>query len=467
MKRRTIFILVIVIVVAVAGFFIYRSVQKARLASQNLYQTIALQRGDLTAIVGATGTVHANQSTTVGWQTSGQIDILFVNLDDSVKAGQTLAQLKESSLSQSIILARADLITAERSLENLKISDVARTSAYQAMVTAQKALDDARTKRESKQYARASSDTLDIARANLIIAEDGVTKAEQLYDQVDSLPEDNPIRATAYSQLATARQTRDRALANLNWLLARPDEQELSEVDANVQVAEANLKDATREWERLKNGPDPKDIEAAEARVSALQATLDLAYLKAPFAGTITEVNSMEGDQVNPGTITYRIDDLSHLLVDIDIPEVDINRIQVGQPAKLTFDAIQDREYSGLVKEVARIGTPGQGAVNFKVTVELTDIDGGVRPGMTAAVNIIVNQVNEVLLIPNRAVRLQEGKRIIYILRENVPTPVEIEIGASSDIESVLIAGELQEGDLVVLNPPTSFGPPGGGMFGQ
>jgi HlyD family secretion protein len=109
--------------------------------------------------------------------------------------------------------------------------------------------------------------------------------------------------------------------------------------------------------------------------------------------------------------------------------------------------------------------------VNFKVTVELTDADEAVRPGMTSAVEIVVSQLDKALLIPNQAVRAEEGKRMVYILGENGQlTSVEITLGASSEKFSQLLDGDLQPGDLIALNPPTDFfsgGPPGGGRFGE
>jgi HlyD family secretion protein len=82
---------------------------------------------------------------------------------------------------------------------------------------------------------------------------------------------------------------------------------------------------------------------------------------------------------------------------------------------------------------------------------------------MTAAVNIAVSQLEDVLLIPNRAVRVLDGKRVVYILKNGEPTPVEVSLGASSETNSQVVEGDLQEGDLVVLNPPIVFdqnGPP-------
>lgn len=187
--------------------------------------------------------------------------------------------------------------------------------------------------------------------------------------------------------------------------------------------------------------------------------------MEAPFAGTITEVSDKVGDQVSPGLPAFRIDDLSRLLVDVQITEVDINRIRVGQPAMMTFDAIPDREYSGKIIEVARVGIPSAGLVNFQVTIELENMDGAVRPGMTAAVNIITDLVEDVLLVPNRAVRLREGQRVVYVLRDGEPVLTEIQLGLTSDTQSELLGGDVKEGDLLVLNPPVQFQP--GGPMGR
>jgi HlyD family secretion protein len=86
---------------------------------------------------------------------------------------------------------------------------------------------------------------------------------------------------------------------------------------------------------------------------------------------------------------------------------------------------------------------------------------------MTSGVEIVVSQLDNALLVPNQAVRAEEGKRMIYILEEDGQlTKVEVTLGASSDRFSQLLEGDLTPGDMIVLNPPTDFfsgGPPGGG----
>jgi len=464
--KRALIIILLIAALLVAGFFGYRRFQNAQAAAQSNFQTVTLENGDLTATVGATGTVRSNQSTTVNWQTSGRIGAVHVQVGDTVSVDQLLAELDTNTLSQSIILARSDLVTAQRNLLDLQQSNTARAQASQNLADAQKALDDAKTARYQKNLARVSQATIDSAQADLIIAKDKLERAQENYDKFANQPEDNVMRAQAFSQLAAAQQKVDQNQYNLAWLLGGPDEVEIAQADAAIQVAQARLDDAQREWDRLKNGTDPHDLEAAQAKVDSIEATLALPRLKAPIAGTITDINGQIGDQVNTGYTSFQIDDISHLLVDVQITEIDINRVKVGQPGKMTFDAIPGKEYNGTVSEVAPFGVTQNGVVNFTVTVELTDPDAEVKPGMTAAVNITVEQLNNVLLVPNRAVRLRNGQRVLYLLQNGQSNPVDITIGATSDVNSQVLSGDVRAGDEVILNPPLEL-PTTPGGFGM
>jgi HlyD family secretion protein len=467
--KKTIIIILIIAIIGTGVYFGVRFAQEnAAKTMASSYQTITAERGNLTAIVGATGTVRANQTAILSWQTTGQIDAINYQLGDFVTSDSVLASLKKLSLSQSIILAEADLVTAKRNLDNLMNSTVAQAQAQSNLANATDALDKAETRRESKQYQRASQNTIDEAYANYIIALDNAKEWEKRYDNVDHLAEDDPVRAGAFAEWAAAKTIAARAEANWRYTMGLPGEMEIEIADGNLVLAQAQYNDALREWERLKDGPDPDDIAAAEARIAAIEATIDLINLRAPFDGFLTEIRSKSGDQVAPGTISFRIDDLEHLLVDVEIPEVDINRISTGMIARISFDAINGKEYEGTITQVAQVANVTAGIVNFTVTLELNNADESVRPGMTAAVNIVINEIEDVLVIPNRAVRLRDGQRVVYVLKpgELLPAPVNITIGAISDLQSEIIAGDLKEGDVIVLNPPVEFSPQGGPFGG-
>jgi multidrug efflux pump subunit AcrA (membrane-fusion protein) len=242
----------------------------------------------------------------------------------------------------------------------------------------------------------------------------------------------------------------------------------LNNVWSSYQDASQQLNNAVTALYELERSPDPDDLAAAQARAQAAQAAVDSMSLTAPFAGTITQVDDKPGDQVAPGSLGFRLDKLDQLLVDVPVSEVDINSIKVGQPVKLSFDAILDKSYQGVVTQVAPVGNLNQGVVEFIVTVKLTDADLNVMPGMTAAVNIVVNQINDVLLVPNSAVRVVDGQRVVYILDGNDLKQINITLGASSDTHSQVIDGDLKVGDEIVLNPPKNFfGTNGGPPFGM
>ncbi|MFZ5881220.1 MAG: efflux RND transporter periplasmic adaptor subunit [Chloroflexota bacterium] len=386
------------------------------------YQTEKLERGTLTATVGATGTVRARQSGVLIWQTSGTVEKVNVKVGDPVKKEQVLASLQKVSLPQSIIMAEADLINAQQTLDDLLESDTARA---QAAIT----LRDTRDDYENAQDYRKSLD-----------------------GKVDL-------------QQVTYITVNGRRVPKIKYYKGYADETTIAKADEDLALKQARYEDAQREFDRLKDGPDSADVAAARARVEAAQATLNLARITAPFSGIVTQVEPLPGDQVTAGTVAFRVDDLSRFLVDVQISEVDINSVSLGQEVTLSFDAILGRAYTGKVVEVGQAGNTVQGVVNFDVTVELTDADEAVKPGMTAGINIVVTELQDVLLIPNRAVRTQDGKKVVYVLRDGLAVLVEIRLGQSSDTYSVLADGELKEGDQIILNPPTTFGPggPGGG----
>jgi HlyD family secretion protein len=243
-------------------------------------------------------------------------------------------------------------------------------------------------------------------------------------------------------------------------------EEEIAKADADLDLKEAKYADAKRTYERLAGGPNKDDLAAAQARLDAAQATLNLAHLIAPFAGTVTEAFPLPGDQVSQGTVAFRLDDLSSLLVDVELSEVDINSVTIGQAVTMSFDAILGKVYQGQVIKVSQAGNIVGGVVNFTVTVELTDADELVKPGMTAAVNIVVREIQDAILVPNRAVRLVDGNRVVYIPGANgAPEQVKISLGASSDTMSVVLGGDLNEGDQIILNPPVEFQGGGGPPF--
>ncbi len=423
--KKTLIIIAVVIAVAAGAFFVIQNNAKKDVGSE--FQTQKVESGNLTATVGATGTVRSNQSALLSWQTSGTVEHVEVNISDRVSKDVVLASLENTSLAQNIILAEADLVSAEKALDDLLQSG---TTAAQARVT-------------------------------LYEAEEALEKAQNYRDSLDDPYEYDII---VYEDTRWGRIPRVKTVK----VDAADDETiEISEQDLALKQAEHD--DALRALERVAEGPNEADVTAAQARVDAAQATLDMAHITAPFEGTITQIDTMPGDQVSAGTLAFRIDDFSKLLVDVELSEIDINSVELGQTVSLSFDAVLEKDYSGKVVEVGQIGNEVQGVINFPITVELLDADNLVRPGMTAAVNIVVKEIEDVILIPNKAVRLVDGDRVVYLFEDDLPKMVIVRLGASANGESVLVSDNVEEGALIVLNPPSEplIGNGGGPMGGR
>lgn len=459
------------IIVVLILFAVFRPFQsRLRENSAADFQTSEVTRGSLLATVGATGVVVANQDATLTFQTSGTVDQVLVEQGQHVDQGDILINLDQRSLSSQIILAQADLVAAQNALDALYDTDQALASAQLALANTRDELDSAEYRRDVLQEGnRASGETIAATEANLVLAQSEVDRAQTEYSKYSGRSEDDPARALARSNLAAAREKRDLIQRQLNWYLGYPSEVDQAILDADVQVARTNFENAQEEVERLLAGPDPDEVASAQARIAAAEATLELAQITAPFSGTITLVEVKPGDQVFPNQPAVDLYDLERLFVEAEFSEVDINKLEVGQAALVTFDAVLDKQYEGEVVEVGLTGSSLQGIVNFRVTVELSDPDENIRPGLTAAVNVVVKEIEDALLVPNRAVRVNDGQRIVYVNRNGIPVQVPIELGASSDLSSEVVGGDLAEGDLIILNPPTDLSPgdgPGGRFFG-
>jgi HlyD family secretion protein len=444
-------LLIVVIIILI----ISSNARKA--AAAQTFQTEPLKIGELVAVTGATGTVRANQSATLYWQTTGRIESIKFAVGDKVATGEVMANLAQSSLSQSITAATAQLFNAQQALIKVKDSSAERAAAELSLAQAQSAYNTALGNFWNSNGTQGSEDMITVTQAKLQLADNKIYDLQKKYDAMAELQDNDTKKATTLRDLTQAKIDRETIKKQLDYFKANPDSLDVQTLQAKLDVAKANLEDAQREYARLKDGPDPDEVASAQAQVEGLKATAGMANLTAPFTGTVTQLNGMVGDLVSVGTITYRVDDLNKLMVDIQISEVDINTIKVGQNATLTFDAIPNKEYSGKVTQVARVGDVLNGVVEFKVTLQVLNPDTQVLPGMTAAVNITVQNKQDVLLIPNRAIRLVNGQYVVYVDQNGSQQMVPIVIGSTNDSYSELVSGDLKAGDLVILNPSSSF----------
>ena len=503
MKKKGLLISGILLVAVVAGVLVYRAYAGNQASDATSLQTAAVERGSLTASLSSSGNTRSGQSATIDWQTSGKVSAVTLQPGDLVQEDQVLAALDTNTLSTEMIEAKQALIDAQQALDDLLNSKLQQAQALQdledaqetldslkqaaaeeasqaqlVLAEAQEALEDAQRTRNKMNYPHSTNKlVIEKAETDYLLAKTAYKEALKEYNKVAHKRLTNPDRVQTLYRLVSAEQAKETAFATYNWYLQSYTEIDIAQAEAELAVAKANLEsaetewdrlktgsssaviamaeatlaDAQREWERVKDGPSAEDIAAAQAAVDAAQATLDHAQLLAPFVGTITEVDVKTGDLVNSGDTAFRIDDLSSIYVDLEISEYDLASLEIGQQTTLKFDAIADKEYTGEVVEIGMIGTVSSGVVNYPVTIRLTQADADILPGMTATVTILVDQVQDALLVPNKAIRTSSGQQTVTILFEGQQFTVPVTVGLVGDSQSEVISEQLREGDVVVL----------------
>lgn len=353
------------------------------------------------SFVSATGVVIPSRWTMLSIPTSGVVETVVGKENQVFKTDDVLLRLKGKAAQEAAIsAAEVAQLAARRKLDNLsKDHNTVRAEAQLRLADAVKALDKAQEKREAKNYKRADTAIIDRARADLILAEDEFKKANDLWAYYQDRDENDITRAGVLSMFSAARLARDKAVWNLNYLESLPDDMEVAQAEGSLVVAKAELEEAQRQWDKVKNGPDPEDVKQLEGELQNATKQLEAARsaladleLKAPFDGTTSKISIREGEWVNPGQTAMLLADLSKLQVETtDLNEIDVARIREGAPAEITFDAVPDTKVAGVVEKIAARSSEGSG-VNYTVTISMQDWPEKLRWGMTAFVDIKVEE---------------------------------------------------------------------------
>jgi HlyD family secretion protein len=405
----------------------------------------------VTDSIETSGSLDADQLAKLAWKTSGIVDEVNVQVGQQVKAGEVLAILKADSVPANIASAQAELVTAQRNLEDVKSSNLATAQAQVALAEAQEAYGTAKNKVAGLKYDRATPEMIKYAESQLTMAQKAMDKAQSDFNNVSDKTPNDPVYASAYSRLYEAQKAYRSALANLNWYKGTPTDNDVAEKLANFALAEAQLEDAQREWERLKDGPDPSDVAAAQAKVDAAQATVNSMMIIAPFDGEILAVLTSPDNLADSGDAAIVIVNPATLKVEAMVDESDISRVSVGNDAAITMDTLPDTTLTGHVSMIDPIGSSVSGLVKYTVVVTLDPTDITPLFGATSDVTLITSDPRTMLAVPLGAVATDTSGE--YVLRVTANGGVERVNVVSDSIQGDLVAvtGDLKEGDQVQL----------------
>lgn len=423
MKHRPPFAAVLILILALAAgayYFLF-------------YQKRPANGGDALAASGTVETTHIQ----IAPEVAARVLEVKVSEADQVNKGDVLIILDGTLLEAQRAVALAamesartaaataqeaaalEVLQAEQALKDLnENAGLARAKAQQNLANAQKALKDAKDERYKKNLARVTQATIDQARANLVISQDRLKSAEENYDKYDERPEDDVLRAQAFSALAAARQVVERNQWNLDWLLGLPDEIEVAQADAAIALAQANLDLAQSYYDELKSGPDRDALSLANARLQAAkvnleavrsapavrqaQANLDLVdaqisklTITAPADGAILLRAVEPGEHANPGAALLILGRTADLTITVYIPEDRIGEISLGRAAAVSTDSFAGKQFSAVVTYMSDTAefTPrnvqtvaGRKTTVFAVRLRVEDPQSLLKAGMPADV---------------------------------------------------------------------------------
>jgi HlyD family secretion protein len=295
------------------------------------------------------------------------------------------------------------------------------------------------------------------ARYNLYAADEAVEAAQAQLDQLLAGPTKEQID-TGNANVAAAAAQRDAAQAQLDMLQVGATAEQLAAARANVTAFSAQRDAAQAQLDLLLAGASVYQIAAAQANVDQAQVTLETAQaelkkatLIAPFDGLVTAVN-VQPEQTAPAALpALTLVDVSELRILVNVDEIDVARIVESQDVTIRVDALPGQAITGRVRRVSPAANQIGGVTVYQVTIALDNTDLPLRIGMSATASITIEELEDVLLVPNWAIRFdrETGRTFVNLLRGDQIDEVLVEIGVRGQDVSQVLSG-LQAGDLVV-----------------
>lgn len=398
-KQRLFAALGLMAVVVASGFYF-----ASNRASAAEYMTTRVERGNLRNTVTATGTLQAVTTVQVGSQASGTIAALYADFNSVVKKGQVIAQLDPAVAEAQVQQSRANLEQARASLQQAK----AAVASSRAGVTDARAKAMAAKSTVQNQQAGVSS-----AQANLAVLKAQRDDAASLMRQQQSL-----VTAGVISQrdLETADAAFKAADARYNQAQAQLNQAIFSEQSATgAGIAQS---DAVVEQSQTQVQQSQAQVLQAQAQVEQANAALQLAQVNlahttiaSPIDGVVVSRDVNVGQTVaaslSAPTLFTIANDLTQMQVIANIDQADIGLVEQAKSVRFSVDAFPEKEFEGKLQQLRLNPTVVQNVVTYNVVIDVSNPEQTLKPGMTANLVVTIDERNNVLKVPNAALRFR------------------------------------------------------------
>jgi len=342
--------------------------------------------GFTTTGVTASGVVAPAQETQLVFSLGGKIKTVNVSIGDLVESGQVLVEMEgQEELEAAVSSAQYELDRAQQAIDDLVAeAETRRIQSMKDIITYEKAVRDAQYALDNFTVPTNQADLDTVAALNLM--KEQLDEARTAFEPYKFRPSSDPIREDLKDALDEAQAGYNAAVRRLQY-------------EYDLEVVEAQLRNALGDYEILSAGPDPGELTLAEARLSnarnqlaAAEAALRRLTLTAPFAGTVGDLKIHSGEWVIPGQAILVLVDLAHLRVETtDLSELDITTIEIDQQAVVLIKAL-GQEITGQVIQIWPLANTIGGDVVYKTIIELDSLPEGLREGMSAEVQFEANQ---------------------------------------------------------------------------
>ena len=481
--------------VVFAGFYFWGSE-----SSTPQYMTARIDKGNLRNTVTATGALQAVTTVQVGSQSSGTIAALYADFNSTVKKGQVIAQLDPAVAKAQVDQARANLEQARASLAQ---SRAAVTNARAGITDAQARNLAAKSTVQNNQAGVSG------AEANVSVLKAQQDDALSLLKQQESLLKAGVISQREYDIAQTGYKT---AEARYNQAVAQLNQAKLAEQSsASAGMAQSQ---AAVEQSQAQVQQSQAQVQQNTAQVQQAQAALSLAELNlshttitSPIDGVVVSRDVNVGQTVaaslSAPTLFTIANDLTQMQVIANIDQADIGLVEQAKSVKFSVDAFPGKEFDGKIAEMRLNPVNVQNVVTYNVVINVENPEQKLKPGMTANLTITIDERNNVLKVPNSALRFtpqdanrqrnaagqgqgqgqgqgrrrqqQQGdsaqsgdggenrfapasapvlpgqRRVVWVLgQDGKPERRRITVGLSDGSATEVVEGDLNEGDMVI-----------------
>ena len=338
----------------------------------------------------AEGHLVPARSLALTFPAGGHVKEILVEEGQQVAAGQVLVRLADSQQAEAALAgAQLALEQAQQDYDTfIRTAGLASAQTFQAYQAAQTAREAAQSQWDALNLRDIENRITD-ARAEVSDRQKDLQDAQDTFDRYSDLSTDNTSRKQAEDDLRTAQKNYDDAVAKLEAI-----QRERDSVRAALDQALAAEAEAKHDYEAALNGPNADRkallqdrLDNARAQVAAAQNALANYELKAPFAGTVTDINVKVNQLIGPETWVVMLADFSQWYVDTsDLTELEVVQIAEGQQAKVVADALPGVTLTGTVESISQSFQLSGGDIVYKVRLRLPEVDPGMRWGMTVEV---------------------------------------------------------------------------------